>query len=139
MCSTYYPGVDLCYLTCLLLSRTIIHSNKNLPELTVNQFRSLIEANLENYSWIHFEGRNKDSIPDMVKILEGSGCPVSVEIEKVGRGYEELIPFGDVVIISKDVAKYVAIYVSAYLAWKLSKSVQPFLSFGKTGTTGRRK
>jgi len=88
-------------------SRTIIHTNKNLPELTVKQFRSLIEGNLENYSWVHFEGRNKDSIPAMVECLEGSGCPVSIEVEKVGRGYEELIPFGDVVMVSKDVAKYV--------------------------------
>ena len=90
-----------------LNSRTIIHTNKNLPELTVKQFRSLIEGNLENYTWVHFEGRNKDSIPAMVECLEGSGCPVSIEVEKVGRGYEELIPFGDVVMVSKDVAKYV--------------------------------
>jgi len=87
-------------------SRTIIHTNKNLPELTVDQFQSMIEANVENYSWVHFEGRNKDSIPGMVKCLEGSGCPVSIEVEKVGRGYEDLIPFGDVVMVSKDVAKH---------------------------------
>ena len=65
---------------------------------------------MENYSWVHFEGRNKDSIPAMVECLEGSGCPVSIEVEKVGRGYEELIPFGDVVMVSKDVAKYVHVH-----------------------------
>ena len=89
----------------------------------------MIEANVENYSWVHFEGRNKDSIPGMVKCLEGSGCPVSIEVEKVGRGYEDLIPFGDVVMVSKDVAKYV-IYLST-----IATLSTPLI--GTTGTTGR--
>jgi ketohexokinase len=33
-------------------SRTIIHSNKNLPELTLDNFKKL---DLSRYSWIHFE------------------------------------------------------------------------------------
>lgn len=33
-------------------SRTIIHSNKNLPELTLDDFKKL---DLSQYSWIHFE------------------------------------------------------------------------------------
>lgn len=33
-------------------SRTIIHSNKNLPDLTVEDFKKL---DLSCYSWIHFE------------------------------------------------------------------------------------
>lgn len=33
-------------------SRTIIHSNKNLPELVIDDFKKL---DLSKYSWIHFE------------------------------------------------------------------------------------
>jgi len=33
-------------------SRTIIHSNRNLPELTLDDFKKL---DLSQYSWIHFE------------------------------------------------------------------------------------
>ncbi|XP_049535496.1 ketohexokinase-like [Anopheles darlingi] len=33
-------------------TRTIVHSNPNLPELTVNDFA---KCNLEEYGWIHFE------------------------------------------------------------------------------------
>lgn len=33
-------------------SRTIIHSNKNMPELKLSDFRKL---DLNQYSWIHFE------------------------------------------------------------------------------------
>ena len=60
----------------------------------------------------------------MVECLEGSGCPVSIEVEKVGRGYEELIPFGDVVMVSKDVAKYVDHHLKHEL---VKKSVVPRL------------
>jgi len=34
-------------------SRTIVHSNGTLPQLTINDFETKI--NLANYAWIHFE------------------------------------------------------------------------------------
>jgi sugar/nucleoside kinase (ribokinase family) len=43
-------------------SRTIIHSNNNLPELTLDDFKKL---DLSQYSWIHFEASSPV-------------CPVSV-------------------------------------------------------------
>ena len=51
----------ICPNSCVIMnaknaSRTIIHTNVNLPELTAEEF---IEAiSLEEYSWVHFEGRN---------------------------------------------------------------------------------
>lgn len=33
-------------------SRTIIHSNKNMPELKLSDFKRL---NLSHYKWVHFE------------------------------------------------------------------------------------
>lgn len=85
-------------------SRTIIHTNLNLPELTLSDFQTL---NLQDYSWIHFEGRNMANVKEMIRYTKNNcpELPVSVEVEKVGRNYEELIPLADVVLMSKDIAK----------------------------------
>ena len=48
-----------CPQSCVIISketgsRTIIHSNKNLPELTMDNFKNI---DLSLYKWIHFEVR----------------------------------------------------------------------------------
>ena len=84
--------------------RTIIHTNKNLPELTCAEFEKL---NLTSFSWIHFEGRNLEQVKLMMRHVKKTfpRLTVSVEVEKINRNFEELIPFGDVVFISKDIAQ----------------------------------
>jgi len=90
-------------------SRTIVHTNKDLPEPTAEQFERKVD--LSQYDWIHFEGRNKDEVKLMAERVrawrEGFNQKliISVEVEKVGRNFEELIPYGDVVFISKDMAR----------------------------------
>ena len=80
-------------------SRTIIHTNLGLPELTLEDFKKL---DLENYSWVHLEGRNKDTVLEALKFIKQSRkVRLSVEVEKVNRGFEEFIPHADVVFISK--------------------------------------
>ena len=80
-------------------SRTIIHTNLGLPELTLEDFKRL---DLENYSWVHLEGRNKDTVIEALKYIKQSKkVKLSVEVEKVNRGFEEFIPHADVVFISK--------------------------------------
>ena len=80
-------------------SRTIIHTNLGLPELTLEDFKRL---DLENYSWVHLEGRNKDTVLEALKFIKQSRkVRLSVEVEKVNRGFEEFIPHADVVFISK--------------------------------------
>ncbi|CAD6229407.1 GSCOCG00006577001-RA-CDS [Cotesia congregata] len=52
-------------------SRTILHHNPNLPELTIQDFEKL---NLDNYRWIHFEvpkiGRNIPRVLGMMQSIE---------------------------------------------------------------------
>ena len=52
----YHKGCEFPLSTVLINavngSRTIIHSNKNLPELTLEDFKLL---DLSKYRWIHFE------------------------------------------------------------------------------------
>ena len=80
-------------------SRTIIHTNLGLPELALEDFKKL---DLENYSWVHLEGRNKDTVLEALKFIKQSKkVRLSVEVEKVNRGFEEFIPHADVVFISK--------------------------------------
>ncbi|XP_069670591.1 ketohexokinase-like isoform X2 [Periplaneta americana] len=101
-------------------SRTIIHSNKNLPELKCADFKKL---DLSQYSWIHFEGRNVEEVISMVEWIEfwnethssehdrGHGLghkalPISLEIEKPKAEMQDLIPRADVLFIGKDFAEF---------------------------------
>ena len=52
----YHKGCEFPLSTVLINaangSRTIIHSNKNLPELSLENFKML---DLSKYKWVHFE------------------------------------------------------------------------------------
>lgn len=101
-------------------SRTIIHSNKNLPEITLANFKKL---DLSQYSWIHFEGRNVEEVVTMVEWVDlwneshssehdrGNGLghkvlPVSIEIEKPKSEMQDLIPRADVLFVGKEFAEF---------------------------------
>ena len=60
------------------------------------------KVDLRDYSWVHIEGRNKPNALEILCYLnQQKTVKFSVEIEKINRGFEEFIPFGDVVFISK--------------------------------------
>ena len=60
------------------------------------------KVELRDFSWVHVEGRNKENVLDILAYLnEEKKVKFSVEVEKVNRGFEDFIPFGDVVFISK--------------------------------------
>jgi len=104
-CPTY-PG-HICPNSVILLnsgtgSRTIIHTNLGLPELTLSDVQ---QVDLSLYSWVHVEGRNKEKVLEILNYLRTENkVRFSVEVEKVGRGFEEFIPFADLVFVSKDVS-----------------------------------
>ena len=69
---------------------------------------------LRDFSWVHVEGRNKANVLDILAYLDQEKkVKFSVEVEKVNRGFEDFIPFGDVVFISK-VLQSVVFYLSHY-------------------------
>ncbi|KAF8763608.1 ketohexokinase-like [Argiope bruennichi] len=90
-------------------SRTIVHSNKNMPEVSFDNFKNL---NLRNYSWIHFECRPQyDEMKKMIQFIrnynsknEEHSITISIEIEKPNYKLLELVDLGDIVFISKDFA-----------------------------------
>ncbi|XP_062271129.1 ketohexokinase-like isoform X3 [Scomber scombrus] len=92
-------------------SRTILHMNRNLPDVTENDFS---KVDLRQFKWIHIEGRNAEQQVKMIQQVElyNSRLPqqqritVSVEIEKTREELYQLFAHGDVVFVSKDVARH---------------------------------
>ncbi|MCJ8737266.1 hypothetical protein PDJAM_G00021850 [Pangasius djambal] len=92
-------------------SRTVVLYDTNLPDVCADDFSKL---DLSHYKWIHFEGRNADEqvkMIEQVKIYnatqeEKNRITISVEIEKARPSLYQLFPHGDVVFVSKDVAKH---------------------------------
>ncbi len=84
-------------------SRTIVHY-RDLPEYTADDFARL---ELGAFDWLHFEGRN---VAETLRMLERAraehpGIPRSVEIEKPREGIDALLPFADVVLLSRAFAR----------------------------------
>lgn len=84
-------------------SRTIVHY-RDLPELTAAAF---MKIEVERYDWLHFEGRNVSALGEMLSFARARVVdqPLSLEIEKVREGLEDLIPWVDVVMFSRAYAQ----------------------------------
>lgn len=95
------PPLSTIIINSLNGSRTIIHSNKNLPELSIADFE---KVNLDDYSWIHFEGRNTFEIEKMITYIreERPSMKISIELEKPCRELLKLVPMADLVFVGKD-------------------------------------
>ncbi|XP_015984550.1 ketohexokinase isoform X3 [Rousettus aegyptiacus] len=87
------------------------HAAENLPDVSAADFE---KVDLTRFKWIHIEGRNA---PEQVKMLQrierhnarqppGQNIRVSVEVEKTREELFQLFGYGDVVFVSKDVAKH---------------------------------
>ena len=82
-----------------LIAGKINSQYKGLPELTLEDLQKL---HPEDFSWIHLEGRNRENLLLMLDHLAlQHSVKVSVEVEKVGRNFEDFIPLADVVFVSK--------------------------------------
>jgi len=77
-------------------SRTIVHY-RNLPELSLSE---LHQIPIQQYNWIHFEGRNVATLFSYLSGLELSADVISLEIEKDRDGIELLLPLITTVIVS---------------------------------------
>lgn len=79
-------------------SRTIIHY-RDLPEVSFEHFAKI---EIENYDWLHFEGRNLENLPGMLNIAKTflDKQPISLEVEKPREGIEELFSLVNLLIFS---------------------------------------
>ncbi|XP_077433736.1 ketohexokinase isoform X3 [Vanacampus margaritifer] len=91
-------------------SRTILHMNSNIPDVTFEDFNAL---DLSAFKWIHWEGRNADEQLKMMAAVTRHNAALprqrriatSVEIEKPREKLYQLFPHADVVFVSKDVSR----------------------------------
>ncbi|XP_037628218.1 ketohexokinase isoform X2 [Sebastes umbrosus] len=103
-------------------SRTVVLYDTNLPDVTAEDFS---KVDLRQFKWIHLEGRNAEEQVKMIQqvVVYNSMLPqqqritVSVEIEKTREPLYQLFPHGDVVFVSKDVARHFG-FLSAEAALK---------------------
>jgi len=81
-------------------SRTITHY-RDLDEFSFISFDAI---NLKKIDWIHFEGRNIKQTQQMMQKSRQllPKIPLSLEVEKNREGIEELIPYADIILFSKN-------------------------------------
>lgn len=81
-------------------SRSIVHY-RDLPELTFEHFKTIP---LDQFNWIHFEGRNIAQTKLMLTHLNEYKTVIasSIEFEKYRDGIEDLYPLSNTLIFSKD-------------------------------------
>jgi ketohexokinase len=83
-------------------SRTIIHF-RDLPEYSLADFSSL---DLQSFDWLHFEGRNVESLQAMLHWSRERypSIPCSLEVEKPRTGIEDLFGLAQVLLFSQTYA-----------------------------------
>ncbi|XP_075451263.1 ketohexokinase isoform X10 [Ascaphus truei] len=112
--------------------------SRNLPDVTAEDFQ---RVELPHYKWIHWEGRNAEEQVKMIRKVEehNSSCrpdqriSISVEIEKEREELYQLFPHGDLVFVSKDVAKHFGFHSAPEAVLGLYPRVKK-----GNGTTGQR-
>ena len=77
-------------------SRTIVHY-RDLPELELQQLK---QVQPDAYDWLHIEGRNIDTLKLFLETLNSS-THISLEVEKDRPGIEQLLPYVNLVIVSR--------------------------------------
>lgn len=100
-------------------SRTITHF-RDLEELSFDYFA---KVEIEQYDWLHFEGRNIENLSGMLNIAKTflTSQPISLEIEKARDNIESLFPLANLLFFSKHYAQQKGFDT----AKKLLQNVQP--------------
>ncbi|XP_005576379.1 ketohexokinase isoform X2 [Macaca fascicularis] len=92
-------------------NRTIVLHDTSLPDVSATDFE---KVDLTQFKWIHIEGRNASEQVKMLQRIDAHNTRqppeqkirVSVEVEKPQEELFQLFGYGDVVFVSKDVAKH---------------------------------
>ncbi|MBN2647056.1 MAG: Rieske 2Fe-2S domain-containing protein [Thiotrichales bacterium] len=100
-------------------SRTIVHF-RDLPEVS---FEFFAKIEIENYEWLHFEGRNIENLQGMLAICKTflDQQPISLEIEKPRENIESLFHQANLLIFSHHYATAKGFQDGAALLNEMSK------------------
>ncbi len=110
-------------------SRTIMHY-RDLPEY---DFPSFDQLHLDDYDWIHFEGRHVAALGPMLKKVRQAGIPCSVEVEKPREGIEALFGLPDVLLFSRSYVQHCGHEHPPDFLRLLSPSRPAFVTWGEAG------
>ncbi|XP_004627474.1 ketohexokinase isoform X1 [Octodon degus] len=99
-------------------SRTIVLYDTNLPDVSAKDFE---KVDLTRFKWIHIEGRNASEQVKMLQRVEQYNAKLppeqqirlSVEIEKPREELYQLFGYGDVVFVSRDLARHLGFQSAA--------------------------
>ncbi len=101
-------------------SRTIVHY-RDLAEYGFVDFQKI---NLDQFQWIHFEGRNISETKKMLRYAQQHYGEItrSLEVEKIRTGMEQLFPLVHIILFSKDYASHLgATNANQFLTWMRKK------------------
>jgi ketohexokinase len=91
-------------------TRTIVH-HRDLPELSAAELDAGLTAQRgwlgAGCRWVHFEGRNIDETAVMLRVVRERlpGVPISLELEKLRPGCEQLLQGPDLILFSRSFAQ----------------------------------
>lgn len=112
-------------------SRTIVHY-RDMPEYSFEAFDSIP---LEQFDWVHFEGRAVDQLAPMLqKVVSRKDMRCSVEVEKPRTGLEELISLPDVIMYSRHYAESKGHdQPHSFLQYAAGQAEEQYLTWGEQG------
>lgn len=112
-------------------SRTIVH-HRDCPEFSFTEFKKI---NLQQYDWIHFEGRNIADTSRMIEYCKQQqpNLPCSVEIEKPRRDIDSLFTLADVLFFSKNYAQSLGFSNATSFLSSFSISINASCAWGEKG------
>jgi len=116
-------------------TRSIVH-HRDLEELSFSDFKKI---QLGAFDWVHFEGRNIEQTLLMLQHLKQhyKNIPCSVEFEKQRDDIEQLYPYVDTLIFSKDYCRSVSGNNPEVFIKQLQKKLSNkniILAWGETGS-----
>jgi len=112
-------------------SRSIVH-HRDCPEFS---FADFIKIDLDNFDWIHFEGRNVADTQLMLKHIKQyyPTLSCSLEIEKPRPEIESLFELADILLFSKDYAESRGFNDAASFLSSLTHNKLTSCAWGKQG------
>lgn len=116
-------------------SRTIVHYRR-LSEYSDRDFAAIP---LDQFDWVHFEGRNLSELEKMLRRCSVSRC--SLEVEKPREGIERLFPEAGVLMFSGQYARYRGFTDGAAFLAEMQAETAPgaimTCAWGEQGAWGR--
>ncbi len=112
-------------------SRSIIH-HRDCPEYGFENFKKI---DLQQFDWIHFEGRNIDDTVLMLQHLKQHhpDIPCSVEIEKPRPNIEQLFELATILMFSQHYAQANYFYNATDLLNSLANNITATCTWGDHG------